>query len=75
MHVVPPPSPGASEMLMATAVQELASKTPGKESIAMEGFARALRKVHTEYLPPDYSSNKPVMCFAHVHTHTHTHTR
>lgn len=40
-------SPGASEMLMATAVQELAAKTPGKESIAMEGFARALRKVHT----------------------------
>ena len=47
MHVVPPLSPGASEMLMATAVQELASKTPGKESIAMEGFARALRKVHS----------------------------
>ena len=30
---------------MANAVQQLASKTPGKESIAMEAFARALRQV------------------------------
>ena len=32
-------------MLMAEAVSQLAAKTPGKESVAMEGFARALRKV------------------------------
>lgn len=38
---------GCSEMLMANAVQDLAKLTPGKESIAMEGFARALRKLPT----------------------------
>jgi T-complex protein 1 subunit beta len=32
-------------MLMATAVSKLAEKTPGKESIAIESFARALRQV------------------------------
>jgi hypothetical protein len=36
---------GASEMLMAKAVSHLASKTPGKESIAIESFANALRQV------------------------------
>lgn len=36
---------GASEMLMATAVSQLAEKTPGKESVAIESFARALRQV------------------------------
>lgn len=38
---------GASEMLMANAVTKLAETTPGKESIAMEAFARALRKLPT----------------------------
>lgn len=38
---------GCSEMLMANAVHELARRTPGKESLAMEGFARALRKLPT----------------------------
>ena len=33
---------GCSEVLMATAVYELAGKTPGKESMAMEAFGRAL---------------------------------
>lgn len=32
-------------MLMATAVSKLAEKTPGKESVAIESFARALRQV------------------------------
>ena len=32
-------------MLMADAVQQLAAKTPGKESMAMEAFAKALRQV------------------------------
>jgi T-complex protein 1 subunit beta len=32
-------------MLMATAVSQLAEKTPGKESVAIESFARALRQV------------------------------
>lgn len=36
---------GCSEMLMANAVAELAIRTPGKESVAMESFAKALRMV------------------------------
>ena len=39
---------GSSELAMASAVQKLADKTPGKEARAMEGFARALRQVRTE---------------------------
>lgn len=38
---------GCSEMLMANVVSNLAQETPGKESIAMEAFARALRKLPT----------------------------
>lgn len=38
---------GCSEMLMAHAVTELASKTPGKEAVAMESFAKALRMLPT----------------------------
>lgn len=38
---------GASEMLMANAIQNLAAQTPGKESFAMEGFAKALRQIAT----------------------------
>ena len=33
---------GCSEVLMAMAIYALAAKTPGKESMAMEAFARAL---------------------------------
>ncbi|KAK6626404.1 T-complex protein 1 subunit beta [Polyplax serrata] len=33
---------GATEILMANAVYQEATKTPGKESVAMEAFARAL---------------------------------
>lgn len=36
---------GCSEMVMSKAVTELAEKTPGKEAVAMEAFARALRQV------------------------------
>ena len=36
---------GAAEMLMANAVSQLAERTPGKESVAIESFARALRQV------------------------------
>ena len=36
-------------MLMANAVQQLAAKTPGKEAMAMEAFAKALRKVLKKY--------------------------
>merc|ERR1712050_556906 len=36
---------GCSEMIMAQAVEELANKTPGKESRAMESFATALRQL------------------------------
>ena len=32
-------------MLMADAVSKLAAKTPGKEAVAMEAFAKALREV------------------------------
>ncbi|XP_065184466.1 T-complex protein 1 subunit beta-like [Sycon ciliatum] len=38
---------GCSEMLMANAVSQLASKTAGKESMAMESFAKALRQLPT----------------------------
>lgn len=38
---------GASETLMANAVEEAAKTTPGKEQLAMEGFARALRSLPT----------------------------
>ncbi|XP_016328317.1 T-complex protein 1 subunit beta [Sinocyclocheilus anshuiensis] len=34
---------GCSEMLMAKAVSDLANCTPGKEAVAMESFAKALR--------------------------------
>lgn len=36
---------GASEMLMANAVSKLAARTPGKESVAIEAYAKALRMV------------------------------
>jgi len=38
---------GCSEMLMANAVSELATKTPGKEAVAIESFAKALRMLPT----------------------------
>jgi len=38
---------GCSEMLMAAAIQKEAIKTPGKEAIAMEAFASALRQLPT----------------------------
>jgi T-complex protein 1 subunit beta len=38
---------GAPEMVMAKAVDELAARTPGKRSMAMEGFAKALRQIPT----------------------------
>lgn len=36
---------GCSEMLMAKVVTDLANRTPGKEAVAMESFAKALRMV------------------------------
>lgn len=38
---------GCTEILMAEAVTQLASQTAGKEAIAMEAFARALRQLPT----------------------------
>ncbi|KAL5010987.1 hypothetical protein ScPMuIL_013292 [Solemya velum] len=38
---------GSSEMLMADAVSRLAVKTPGKEAVAMESYAAALRMLPT----------------------------
>ncbi|CAK9298025.1 unnamed protein product, partial [Gordionus sp. m RMFG-2023] len=38
---------GASEMLMAVAVNKLAQSTPGKEALAMESFANALIQLPT----------------------------
>jgi len=38
---------GCSEMLMANAIYDEASRTPGKEAVAMEAFARALRQLPT----------------------------
>lgn len=41
---------GCSEMVMSNAVTKLAEKTPGKEAVAMEAFARSLRQV--KYILP-----------------------
>lgn len=38
---------GCSEMLMAKVVTDLANRTPGKEAVAMESFAKALMMVRT----------------------------
>lgn len=38
---------GCSEMTMSNAVDKLVAQTPGKESLAIEGFARALRAMPT----------------------------
>ncbi|KAG8577913.1 hypothetical protein GDO81_010325 [Engystomops pustulosus] len=38
---------GCSEILMANAVSDLAKRTPGKESVAMESFAKALHMLPT----------------------------
>ncbi|KAM4039878.1 T-complex protein 1 subunit beta [Anomaloglossus baeobatrachus] len=38
---------GCSEMLMANAVANLAQRTPGKESVAVESFAKALQMLPT----------------------------
>merc|ERR1712029_549868 len=38
---------GCSEMRMARHVGELAARTPGKEALAIESFARALRQIPT----------------------------
>lgn len=38
---------GSSEMLMADAVSKLAAKTPGKEAVAMEAYAKSLRMLPT----------------------------
>ena len=36
---------GCSEMVMSKAIEDLAKKTPGKRSLAMEAFAKALRQI------------------------------
>lgn len=41
---------GSAEMLMADAVSKLAAKTPGKEAVAMEAYAKALRMVCYSFL-------------------------
>merc|ERR1711935_955924 len=38
---------GCSEMLMAKAVSDLADETPGKDAMAIEAFAKALRQLPT----------------------------
>lgn len=38
---------GAAEMAMEAAVSDLAKKTPGRESLAIESYARALRQIPT----------------------------
>jgi len=41
------PGGGCPEMVMAKAVDELAGRTPGKRSLAMEAFAKSLRTIPT----------------------------
>lgn len=43
---------GCSEMLMAKVVTDLANRTPGKEAVAMESFAKALTMVGAPPRPP-----------------------
>ena len=50
---------GSSEMLMADAVSKLAAKTPGKEAVAMEAFAKALRTVSA--MSFDLKENKNIL--------------
>ncbi len=38
---------GCAEMLMAQAVEQVATQTPGKKALAIESFARALRQLPT----------------------------
>ena len=38
---------GCSEMVMSCAVMKAAAATPGKESVAMEAFARAIQQLPT----------------------------
>jgi len=38
---------GCSEMIMAQAIDELVSRTPGKKALAQEAFSRALRQIPT----------------------------
>eukprot|EP00216_Chloropicon_sp_CCMP2111_P000922 CAMPEP_0198243040 /NCGR_PEP_ID=MMETSP1446-20131203/23767_1 /TAXON_ID=1461542 ORGANISM="Unidentified sp, Strain CCMP2111" /NCGR_SAMPLE_ID=MMETSP1446 /ASSEMBLY_ACC=CAM_ASM_001112 /LENGTH=533 /DNA_ID=CAMNT_0043926745 /DNA_START=27 /DNA_END=1628 /DNA_ORIENTATION=- len=38
---------GCSEMIMSKAVESLAQQTPGKKSLAIESFAKALRQIPT----------------------------
>jgi T-complex protein 1 subunit beta len=38
---------GSSEMLMANVVSQLAARTPGKEAVAIEAYAKALRMLPT----------------------------
>lgn len=42
-------SVGSGEMLMSDAVLKLAAVTPGKEAVAIEAFAKALRQVRVKY--------------------------
>ncbi|CAF1299498.1 unnamed protein product [Adineta steineri] len=60
---------GAAEMLMATAVSQLVGKTPDKESVAIESFARALRQLPTIIADnAGYDSAELVANFRAAHT-------
>ena len=63
---------GCAEMMMATAVSKLAEETPGKESIAMEAFAKALRKLPTIIADnAGYDSSELVSQLRAAHTSGH----
>lgn len=53
-------------MLMATAVSRLAEKTPGKESAAIESFARALRQVNFQQERLTSNQGDMIHCFCLV---------
>jgi len=60
---------GSGEMLMANAISQLAAKTSGKEAIAMEAFARALRQLPTAIADNGgYDSAELVSQLRAVHT-------
>lgn len=45
-------------MLMANAASVLAAKTPGKDSLAIEAYAKALRQVIVAFMSGNYNGYK-----------------
>jgi len=65
---------GASEIYMSLKVEELARITPGKQALAIEGFARALRCIPTILADNGgYDASELVSQLRSAHSHGNTH--